>query len=158
GITRLWDTTSWQEHFVPPNEWHTASIGSTAWSPDSRQLASTDGSTITVYSPATRQVLFTLRGHASGVSGLAWSPDGRRLASASRDGTIKLWDLVTRQEVFSLRDQAGVVAWSPDGWRLASGGEDGTVRVWDGAPGRQVAKPDLLANQAREQQRMAGNH
>jgi WD40 repeat protein len=159
GGTRLWDTATWEQHFLPSRDWHLPADTLTAWSPDARQLASTDsGATITVYNRETRQELFTLRGHAGKVWGLAWSPDGQRLASASKDGTIKLWDLATGQEVFSLRAQANVIAWSPDSWRLASGGDDGVVKIWNGSAGRQVAKPDPLANQARERERTGRKH
>lgn len=68
-----------------------------------------------------------------GVRGLAFSPDGRTLASASRDGTVKLWDLATGQEIGSLRGHLGVVAtvaFSPDGRWIATGGEDATARLW----------------------------
>lgn len=35
----------------------------------------------------------TLRGHTDFVMSLAFSPDGSRLVSASRDRTLKVWEL-----------------------------------------------------------------
>jgi WD40 repeat protein len=40
-----------------------------------------------------------LVGHLDQVRGLCFSPDGRRLASCSRDGTVRIWDLGTYQEL-----------------------------------------------------------
>jgi WD40 repeat protein len=40
-----------------------------------------------------------LRGHTDEVLGVAFSPDGKLLASGSKDGTAKLWDLSSKQEV-----------------------------------------------------------
>jgi hypothetical protein len=43
--------------------------------------------------------------HNGGVSSVAFSPDGKRLATESNDGTIKLWDAATEQEVLSRTKQ-----------------------------------------------------
>jgi WD40 repeat protein len=77
------------------------------------------------------------------VVSVGWSLDGKRLASASRDGTIKIWDPVTCQEAMTLRiDEFGVfcVAWSPDGQQLASATADGTIQIWDASRGYELAK------------------
>ena len=73
------------------------------------------------------------------VNSVAYSPDGRRLVTASDDGTIKLWDTATGQEVFTLRGHIArvlCVAFSPDGRRIVSGSSDRTVKVWDLDPSR----------------------
>ena len=85
----------------------------------------------------------TLIGHRDVVYGVTWSRDGARLATASRDGTIKVWDAASGRERLTLRGQAGEgdeygVAWSPDGKRLATGTQDGLVKVWDTASGREL--------------------
>jgi WD40 repeat protein len=80
----------------------------------------------------------TLTGHLSSIAGVAFRPDGKRLASACLDGTIKLWDVATGQEVRTLTGHTfGVkgVAFSPDGKWLASAGQDRTVRLWDATTG-----------------------
>ncbi len=41
--------------------------------------------------------------HADRVNALAYSPDGTKLASASRDGTVKVWDLGNGRELVNYR-------------------------------------------------------
>ena len=92
----------------------------------------------------------TLTGHSDAVHFVAYSPDGTRLASASSDGTVKIWDVITGQELLTLPGRTretvpermrAVVAYSPDGGRLASAGNDMTVRLWDAVSGREVLPP-----------------
>jgi WD40 repeat protein len=73
--------------------------------------------------------LFTLYGHRGSVQQVVYSPDGTRLATVSSEGTVKVWDARTGQELLTLpavRWSATVgsyavrVAFSSDGSRLAS--------------------------------------
>jgi WD40 repeat protein len=67
----------------------------------------------------------------------AFSTDGKRLATGENNGTIRLWDPSTWQEVLMLRGHTTAIvnlAFSPDGRFLASCAEDGTVKVWDARP------------------------
>ena len=70
-------------------------------------------------------------GHTDIVLSLAVLPDGR-LASGSKDTTIRIWNLQTKEsEVFNGHEDAvNCLAVLPDG-RLASGGADNKIRIWD---------------------------
>ena len=78
-------------------------------------------------------LLHTLTDLSDKVHSVAISPDGQTLVSGSRDSTIKVWNLLTGQEVRTLTghlDEVHSVAISPDGQTLVSGSKDGTIKVW----------------------------
>ena len=55
------------------------------------------------------------------------------LVSGSRDGTLKIWDLKTYQEIRTLsshEDNIYSVAVSADTKHIISGGDDNIVRLW----------------------------
>jgi WD40 repeat protein len=81
-----------------------------------------------------RGVLRTLKGHSNWIKAVAVTADGKRAISASRDDTLKVWDLITGKELFSLqghRESVNAVAIATDGKRAISGSWDNTLKVWD---------------------------
>jgi WD40 repeat protein len=110
-----------------------------AWSPGGALLASFDGHHIRVWDPATGRQVRRMR-TASEVVKIAWSPDGSLLASldgevsksppiftmyvnqqpAFYDGTLRLWDPITGNELQSVRPgQVSDFEWSPNGSKIA---------------------------------------
>jgi WD40 repeat protein len=75
-----------------------------ALTPDGQAMASVGrGSLVQVYSTQGAQLLHRLVGHESTVYRAIFSPDGHQLATGSADATLRLWDLGTGGELFSLR-------------------------------------------------------
>jgi tricorn protease-like protein len=84
----------------------------------------------------------SLRGHTNDVCSIAISADSKTLASASKDKTVKLWDLTTGKERATLKGHTSpvlAVAIAADGKTLASASADGTVKLWDLAAGKEQA-------------------
>jgi WD40 repeat protein len=78
-----------------------------------------------------------LRGHGDTITAVAFHPDGKTLASASNDGTIKLWDIVTGEvrltldaPVTTIPMMVSVLAFTPDGDTLIHGTNSGTLKFW----------------------------
>jgi hypothetical protein len=121
---------------------HKSWVGSLAYSPDGRILATgSDDRTVKLWDTNSWRVLTTLSAFRGGWWGLEFSPDGKILAMQGRDA-VRLWDLTRRKIVATLPwDPASNwgLTFSPDGRRLAAVTRWGTVSLWDLATRRAAA-------------------
>lgn len=64
-----------------------------------------------------------------------WNPNGKLIANGGEDGTIRIWNAETGEQIqlIDLGDNVSVksVAWSPDGTQLAYGGLNGEIILAD---------------------------
>ena len=74
-----------------------------------------------------------LKASTYGFNYLAWDRDGKTLASASRDGTVKLWNTSGKllKTLEGHTERVNYLVWDWDGQTLASASRDGTVKLWN---------------------------
>lgn len=133
---RLWDvhTETPKATLKAHKDW----VLAIAWSACGRFVVSggKDGQ-LAVWTPKEEAPLRVIRAHTRWVNAVAWEPlhrgrDSSRFCSASKDGTIKVWDRLTGRCVTTLCGHAqsvSCVRWGGDGL-LFSGSHDRTIKVW----------------------------
>lgn len=78
----------------------------------------------------------TLAGHTDTLTGVAGQATGTLFASTSEDGTLRIWDTQTGEQLHSIAatEVQGwfiSVAFSPDGTMIIAGCADGSITFWD---------------------------
>ena len=82
-----------------------------------------------------------LTGHPGGVNAVAFGPNGTLVATAGYDGTAKLWDPLTGDEVATLSghtEPLQAVVFNPDGTLVATASLDGSAKLWDPTTGDEA--------------------
>jgi WD40 repeat protein len=80
------------------------------------------------------KILLTLYDPSKSVYSIAYNSDGTRLATASSDGTARVWDAISGEELFSLAGHTNFIqdiAFSPDGTVVATASSDKKIIIWD---------------------------
>ncbi|WP_413162403.1 sugar-binding protein [Capilliphycus salinus ALCB114379] len=137
STVKIWNLNGIPQVFQPNQK-----IYSPIFSPDGEIIASVSAKNQVILWKIDRRIekqlpdnltkQFTFTDHDGIVNNISFSPDGKIIASASRDRTVKLWNL--RGEVIkNLPHNAPVwtVKFSRDGTLIATASEDRIVRLWD---------------------------
>ncbi len=136
---RLWDAMTLRE-FGPPLP-QTAEIAAVAFSTNSQHLAVASFETFTVWNLDTRTEIS--RQPIPAWQRAAISSDLNTLALGQADGSVTLWDAVSRSQLARLTGHTDIVlpvTFSADARWLAAGSFDNTVSVWDVASRRLLVK------------------
>ncbi len=144
---------------------HLDVVGSLAFSPDSRTLASGSYREVKFWKLQEPSPLKDFK-IPNGDAPTAISPDGKWLAAA-QDKIVQLWDLAKGQKTRDLPGQdarVNALAFSADNLQLLSGSENGTLQSWNIADGKPVAqaaiadKPIASVAFLAEGKRLASGH
>ena len=80
--------------------------------------------------------------HEDFVNSVQFSPDGNYIVTASRDGIVKIWDVMGKQVGETIKHEGYVnsAQFSPDGNYIVTASMDSTVKIWDAKTGKQMGE------------------
>ncbi|MEW4530220.1 serine/threonine-protein kinase [Maioricimonas sp. JC845] len=156
STVRLWDARAGDQLRMLNGT--KGSSRSVALSPDTTTVAvasevalSSLDHTVKVWDVSTGNVIHTLSGHEDLITSIEFSSDGLLLMTGSFDGTARLFDATSGEELLKLGESLVVnfeskhhsegvrsVAIMPGEEYLATGHDDGSARLWDRETGEQV--------------------
>jgi WD40 repeat protein len=105
--------------------------------------------TLSALQPVLRRAVYgvkernRLSKHIGSFHSLSFSSDSKTLASGSTDGTIKLWNAATGEEIRTLKGHSSRVnsvsfSSGSDVSTIASGSTDGTIKLWNATTGEEI--------------------
>ena len=121
---------------------HAAPVTALSVSADCLRIAiGTNNGTVGVMDVATHGYRTVVRSHESIVLALAMDPHNREFTTTASDGTIRIWDLDSYDQLYEFLapgECAKCVVYHPRSYVIACGFENGAVRVFDIATTSQL--------------------
>jgi WD40 repeat protein len=119
-------------------------LRSARFSPDgTRVVALVDGKPVRVWRlDAPPVVDVEIEGHVNLVVDASFSPQGSRIVTASYDGTARVWNAATGEEIAICcghTDKVGSAAFSPEGGCIVTSSKDRSARIWEATTGKELA-------------------
>ena len=143
GQVTIWEALTGDLRFSIEGGFEDGHVKLGDWSPSGDHFTTIGLGGVKVYDTTTGQQCLNLSVPAVYSWRVTWSPDGTRLLSTGRqDGTARLWDAESGQELDSISGlvQGSCSDWSRDGSLTAVGGHDSMVHLWDMMTGREILK------------------
>ena len=140
STARIWDCDTQTPLYVLKG--HSNWVLCVGWSPDGQLIATGSMDNTVRFWDANngKSCGEAMKGHSKWITSLAWEPlhsvplgDKPRLASASKDGTVKIWDSSRKVCLYTLSghtNSVSCVKWGGQGL-IYTGSHDKTIRVWD---------------------------
>jgi WD40 repeat protein len=146
GTVRVWDVSARRPAGPPVASYRV--VTGLALSPDGKTLA-VAGSGVQLWQPATgRRLGAGLPAAGNGrYRAVTFSPDGTLLATLGADGTARIWNVASQQQVGAPMTvdapgrSGGAVAFSPGGRTLVTVSASGQAQLWSVATGQRLGHP-----------------
>ncbi|ETO19189.1 WD-40 repeat protein, partial [Reticulomyxa filosa] len=97
----------------------------------------------------TFRMVKVLQGHLNVINSVSFSPDGKKIVSASRDKTIRIWDIASLRQIqmfAETNEEMFGAKFSSDGKCVAAYSEDNTIRLWDVQSGKEIQTFDCMVS------------
>ncbi len=139
---RLWNTQTGEETMRLIG--HTQTVDSIAFHPDGKRLLSGGDNQIILWDLATGKQIRSYEGHKADtyVSRVQFNRAGTQFVSSAYDGTTRLWDTETGENIRTFVDESVPttevrdVSYNLDETQIATASYDGNIRLWDVATGK----------------------
>jgi len=134
AVTTPWRTLDSGEDGAP-------SLGSLDFSPDGVRLVAAGGNRAFTWDVPTGDLRGRFTAHTAQIDTVDFSPVGDQVLSGARDGTSRIWDASSRQQIRSFpaaTNQPNPAVYSADGAWIFAGSGLGLPRLWDAVTGEEL--------------------